>query len=136
MNIKNTKEIAEQLAQELPSRVYALTGELGAGKTTFAQFFLRALGVTEPITSPTFVIVKSYQLSVTRFTHAYHIDAYRLKDPHELLSLGFTDIINNPHAIVLIEWADRVRDLIPHDARWIHFQHGTRDDERMILLTS
>ena len=130
-SLEKTKERAEELASSLPARVYALVGNLGAGKTTFAQFFLRALGVKGPITSPTFVIIKKYilrpnplPLIPNPYIYAYHIDCYRLHDPQELLVLGFADILADPHALVLIEWADKVRDLLPQDAIWLDFSRG------------
>lgn len=139
-DLEKTKEKAEILAHTLPARIFALVGELGAGKTTFAQFFLRALGVSGPITSPTFVIIKKYILPPTlypqRYALAYHLDCYRLKNPYELQMLGFNDIIHHPQNVVIIEWADRVRDLIPQDALWIAFRHGGNDADRVISYSS
>ncbi len=121
ISLEKTKEKAEALARILPARVYALTGNLGAGKTTFAQFFLRALGVSGPITSPTFVIIKNYKLQTKNYKLVYHIDCYRLNNSEELLALGFAEIIADPEALVLIEWADKIKNLIPHDALWLDF---------------
>ncbi len=134
-----TKQRAEKLAQTLPSRVYALVGDLGAGKTTFVQFFLRALGIQGPITSPTFVIIKKYILYPTPphlYILAYHIDCYRLNNPQELMALGFAEILADPSAIIIIEWADRVRDLIPASAVWLYCTHGIKKDERIIKKQS
>lgn len=131
-SITETQKLAEDLARRMSARIYALVGELGAGKTTFTQFFLRALGVTEPIASPTFVIMKPYILHNLPYTRAYHIDCYRLENPRELLALGFQAIINDSHNIVIIEWADTIKDFIPPEAQWLYFEHGKRHTERII----
>lgn len=93
--------------------VLALHGDLGAGKTTFTQILARELGVTETVTSPTFVIMKTYQTTDPWFTTLVHIDAYRLKNSRELMVLGWDEILVDPHTIVCIEWPERVEDSIP-----------------------
>ncbi len=132
MKIGDTQNLAGKLAVELPSRIIALVGELGSGKTTFSQFFLRALGVESRITSPTFTIIKNYKLEAENYSAAYHIDCYRLKNTEELLALGFREILDNPKNIVLIEWADKIKELLPVDALWIKFEHGKNKYERII----
>lgn len=126
MTIKETQNYAEKLAASVSDtrRIFALVGDLGAGKTTFSQFFLRALGVTESVTSPTFVIMKSYKLKTKNYKLAYHIDCYRLKNSEELLSLGFAEILADTKNTILIEWADRVRDILPSTTVWIDFAHA------------
>ena len=96
--------------------VIALIGELGAGKTTFVQHFARACGITEPVLSPTFVILKKYG-------NLIHIDAYRLENSHELEKLGIHDLMADPNNVILIEWADRVSDILPTDTIKLHFHH-------------
>ena len=114
------------------STVFALSGELGAGKTTFLRGFARGLGVKTRITSPTFVLARRhrlprkipstiYQLPSTNYF--WHIDAYRLRNERDLASIDFQEIISDPHTIVAIEWADRVRKAIPRRAVWITFTH-------------
>ena len=90
--------------------IFALTGELGSGKTTFVQGFLRGLGVRKKITSPTFVITKSYKLKAKSYQTVYHIDCYRIKRPSELLKLGIKEILNDSRNIVLIEWAEKINN--------------------------
>ena len=120
----------------------ALQGELGAGKTTFSQGFARALGVKEKITSPTFVLMKIYELPchlspvTCHFRHFVHIDCYRLNSPKELADLGFKKILKDKTAIVLIEWAERVRRLLPKNAIWVKFEHGEKHNERIIKILS
>lgn len=101
--------------------VLALHGDLGAGKTTFTQALARALSVSEPVTSPTFVIMKGYKLDEQPFTEIVHIDAYRLEHSDELRRLGFLNLLTQPRTLVLIEWAEKVRDLIPPTAHNLTF---------------
>lgn len=91
-----------------------LSGELGAGKTTFTQAVARALGVSDPVTSPTFVLEKIYELPEgTPFKKLVHIDAYRLKSGSELKPLGFDEVMKDPGTLVLLEWPERVADALP-----------------------
>lgn len=85
-----------------------LSGELGAGKTTFAQAIARTLGVEGSVTSPTFVIQKVYVLPEGRFARLIHIDAYRLKELKELNAIGFGELMSKPENLVLLEWPERV----------------------------
>ena len=127
--------------------IIALQGDLGAGKTTFAQGFLKALGVKHHITSPTFLIVRKYEISTplarqvlrrgfTHFHHAYHFDLYRIKKPKEILDLGFKKIVSDSHAIVLIEWPECIKKILPKNIIWISFKHGKNEKERIIEITN
>ncbi len=114
-----TQKLGEELAKELRGgEVICLSGELGAGKTTFTQGLLKGLKARGPYTSPTFVVMKKYK-------NIYHIDAYRIKDK-DLLELGWEEMLaENPPAggnIIIIEWAERVRKIIPDNAIWINFK--------------
>ena len=98
--------------------VVGLYGNLGAGKTTFVQTVARSLGVEETVTSPTFVIEKIYDLSsleprVSNFDHLIHIDAYRLEKSEELLHLGWQEIVSDSKNLILIEWPERVAEIMP-----------------------
>lgn len=136
---RETGKAAALLAGELrPLRkgaaVVALVGDLGAGKTTFVQGFARALGVKENVLSPTFVLMKIYPLVMRRFRHLVHIDCYRTASPDELVHLGFRELVKDRGAIVLIEWADRIRSILPRNVFWVAFRHGGRPDHRTIKL--
>lgn len=149
---KETKEIAKDLAENLlkkPSEnsalVIGLSGDLGAGKTTFIQGFLKKLGIRKKITSPTFVIIKRFNISPfgrspemrqdSRFKNIYHIDCYRFKKPNEILKLGFKELIDNPQNIVLIEWAEKIRRLLPKkNVIWLKFDYGEKENERKIMI--
>ncbi len=134
---KETQKLAENLAkkstkkflQKEGSLVIGLEGELGAGKTTFVKGFAKGLGVKNKISSPTFVLMKNYKLKTTNYKLLYHIDAYRLKDHKDLNQLGAKEILNSPENIVLIEWSDRVKKILPKNYLKIHIDHidvGTR----------
>ncbi len=102
--------------------VIGLTGDLGAGKTTFAQGVARALGITDPVTSPTFVIEKIYRLENQPFKQLIHIDAYRLQSAHELRVLGFEEIVRDPSNLILIEWPEKVKEALPNDTQTTNFR--------------
>lgn len=126
-NLDEFKKTAEKFALGLTplsdrATVVGLYGDLGAGKTTFVQAVAKALGVTETVNSPTFLIVKSYKLQVKSFKTLVHIDAYRLKSSDELRKLRFADLLADPRNLILVEWADKVTDLLPKDPRQLHFE--------------
>ncbi len=104
--------------------VVGLYGDLGAGKTTFVQAVAKALGVSETVNSPTFLIFKRYQLPVTGsgYSSLVHIDAYRLKNSDELRRLRFSELLADPANLILVEWADRVADLLPKHHHQLHFE--------------
>lgn len=112
--------------------VFALKGDLGSGKTTFVQGFLRGLGIKSKITSPTFLIFKRFKVNNLRFKNAYHIDCYRIKKSKELLDLGLKEILNLSQNIVLIEWSEKIRRALPSNAIWIKFEHGKKEDQRIV----
>ncbi len=102
-----------------------LCGELGAGKTTFASGIGSGWGAREIVNSPTFVFVNEY--SDSRGRRLYHIDAYRLRDAADSQSIALDDLLGDPHGAVMIEWAERVKDVLPQDCLWIEL--ATIDDQ-------
>lgn len=114
--------------------VVALSGELGAGKTSLTQEIARQFGIKENVNSPTYVIMKKYKipLSTYGFRLLIHIDAYRLESEQELEKLGWQEIIAEPENLILIEWPERVKKLIPKDAVRISLEH--RDRSRSIRI--
>jgi len=95
--------------------IVALYGDLGAGKTTFTKSFAQAWGIEENVASPTFVIQRIYPLSNTVFQHFIHIDAYRLETGKELMHLGWKEIAEDSKNIIVIEWPEKVADILPDD---------------------
>ena len=116
--------------------IIKLTGELGAGKTTFAQGFAKALGVAHHITSQTFVIMRRYALKKNkRYENLYHVDAYRMKQLKEMHPLNIKEILINPKNIVLIEWAKNIEGSLLRGVSSIKFAHGKKENERIISTT-
>lgn len=94
-----------------PGEVYTLTGDLGVGKTVFTQGFAAGLGITEPVSSPTFTILQSYEEGSLPL---YHFDVYRIGDVEEMEEIGYEDCFYG-EGVCLIEWADLVREILPED---------------------
>lgn len=142
-NAKETQELAGKILRNVlggksrkTAAVLALEGELGGGKTTFVQGLAKALGVKEKILSPTFVIMKRFHVAC-RMPHVidlYHIDCYRIDDPRDLLDLGFDEIVKDSKNLIVVEWADKVKSIIPEDAIWVKFE-WVGEEERKIILT-
>lgn len=111
-----------------PADVIVLTGDLGAGKTTFAKGFGVALGITETITSPTFTLARQYEGG--RFP-LHHLDVYRLAGPDEAIDLAIPELIDSG-GVVLIEWGNIVAATLPDSYLELEISLGERDDDRVI----
>ena len=98
------------------SLVIALQGDLGVGKTTFVQEFGKILGVDGQITSPTFTIMKQYELIHEPFEQLVHIDAYRIESEGEVEPLRFSEIFQQPNIIVCVEWPEQIPSVVPDSA--------------------
>ncbi len=140
--VEGTHTIAKGLVHDMLKRraedekqavVVALYGELGSGKTTFAQKIASELGVSKTVISPTFVIERVYKIDAGTFTHFIHIDAYRLENADELRRLGFENIVSDPKNFIAIEWAEKVEDLLPKDVIRIYFEF-VDEEERKIKI--
>jgi tRNA threonylcarbamoyladenosine biosynthesis protein TsaE len=126
----DTRALAAELASlARPGDLVLLAGDLGAGKTAFVQGFGKALGVEEAITSPTFVIVHTYD---GRFP-VIHVDAYRLEHLQELLDLGIGEMLDHD-GVTLIEWGDVVIPAVPQEFLEVRIELGDGDDERVVRL--
>lgn len=109
-SLTDTHKLAQIIAGIIvPNFVIALSGDLGAGKTTLVREVLHALGISGNIKSPTFTYVEPYKLDNIDI---YHFDLYRLSDPEEWFDLGFDEYFINPH-VCFIEWAEKAKGLIP-----------------------
>lgn len=121
------------------SLIIALSGELGSGKTTFVQGLAEGFGIKQRIISPTFILVRRYEIGISNqelsVKSFYHIDLYRLETSPEaeVRNLGMDDIWRNSENIVVIEWAERIKNIVPKGAIWINFEH-LREESRRITV--
>lgn len=110
---EETFNLGESLGSKAsPGQIYTLTGDLGTGKTVFAQGFARGLGIEEYVNSPTFTILQVYEDGRVPL---YHFDVYRIEEPEEMEEIGYEDCFFGD-GVTLVEWADIIGDLIPEDA--------------------
>ena len=107
--------------------VVVLDGELGTGKTVFTKGLAVALGITEPVVSPTFTVVREYEATLP----LVHVDVYRLDHLQELHDLGFDDLVGS-EAVTVVEWGGRVSALLPADRLDVHLEPGDDDDDRSV----
>jgi tRNA threonylcarbamoyladenosine biosynthesis protein TsaE len=112
-----------------PGDVVSLAGDLGTGKTVFARGIVRALGVTDPVVSPTFTIVREYEGRVP----VVHVDVYRIDTFQELHDLGFEEVVRDD-AVTLVEWGDVIDGMLPGDRLDVRLAAGADDDERVIEI--
>ena len=122
-----TEALGAALAAELaPGTVVLLYGDLGAGKTVFSRGFARGLGITEPVSSPTYTIVQEYDSD----PRLLHFDAYRLADEDELYAMGYDDYLAE-NALLVMEWAELVADALPSERLEITI-HGSGTEVRTV----
>ena len=110
-NLADTQQFAFELCKLLKGgEVITLNGDLGAGKTTFTQFLAKELGISEPVTSPTFTLMNQYLDGRLKL---YHFDMYRIEEIDEILETGLTEYFGNTDAVCMIEWAENIKPLLP-----------------------
>ena len=127
---EETWKLAAELADNLgPGTVIALHGDLGAGKTCFIQGYAAALGIAEPVTSPTYTIIGEYEGRLP----LHHIDLYRLSGPEEALGLGLEEYFD-VNGITAIEWAERAEGLLPPDLLHIQIKVDTHTGTRTFRI--
>lgn len=134
-NAHQTLELGKNLARQLRGgEVIALTGELGAGKTTLVKGIAAGLGIKRPITSPTFLLLRVYRVREQKNIRQFiHVDAYRVKHPAELFDVGLDNYLGRPDTVTVIEWAERVRTLLPKRRIDIRLKLGTLQNYRQIV---
>jgi tRNA threonylcarbamoyladenosine biosynthesis protein TsaE len=137
---KGTEKLGEKIGKKIlkekldkTAKILVLEGDLGGGKTTFLKGFAKGLGIKEKILSPTFILFRKFQIPNSKFQNFYHIDCYRIEKPREILNLGFREIIKDPKNIVAIEWADKIKKILPRKALKIKFKILGKK-EREILI--
>lgn len=134
-NYKETRNAGFEFAKQLVGgEVILLKGELGAGKTTFMQGFAKGLGITKNIISPTFIIMRSYELSeAIKVRTLYHADLYRIEDEKDIYDIGLLDVMGDDASIVAIEWPEKMGSLLPKDHIRIHIEYKG-EHERTITI--
>lgn len=144
-SLADTEKLAGRIAANLNGgEVIALTGPLGAGKTTFVQMLAKVLGVKQKVKSPTFTVMNTYNINskvksqkskvqgkIQKLTLC-HIDAYRLKRVDELEAIGLDDYLGHPDVITVIEWAEKIKKVVPKNSQWIKFAFNK--NERIVLI--
>ena len=137
--MEETQALASEWLSSLGGRVtklgdkatiVGLSGDLGSGKTSFVQGVANALGITDNVTSPTFILERIYkivssanfQFPISNFQKLIHIDAYRLDNASELKHLGFEELVQDPGNLILIEWPERVQEALPPDIQTLKFE--------------
>ena len=131
---EETFDLGFKLGQEAEAgQVYCLEGDLGVGKTVFAQGFAKGLGIAEAVNSPTFTILQSYEEGRLPF---YHFDVYRIADVEEMDEIGYEDCFYGV-GVSLVEWPGRIREIIPENAVWISIEKDVERgfDYRRITVT-
>ncbi len=127
-----TQKVGKEFGQQLlPGDCVLLYGNLGAGKTTFVQGMAQGLEITKRIISPTFVIVRSYEIKKGMF---YHVDLYRIETKHDAEGTGLFDILKNEKSIVAIEWPEKLDGLLPFK-RWEVVCNYVDEQHRSISIT-
>jgi len=140
-----TRKIGQNLAKKFSklfkkkALIIGLEGDLGGGKTTFLKGFAKGLKIRKKILSPTFVVMKKFRITkdakkiAPQFRYFYHIDCYRIKKTKEILALGVGEIISDPQNIVIIEWADRIKGILPKDRISIKFQFINKNTRKIAI---
>ncbi len=127
-----TRSLAAKIASETPNgTVFALDGNLGAGKTVFASGFAAGLGITEPVSSPTFTIVQEYPYAGGMF---FHLDLYRIDNPEAALAFGIDEFLYAPDAISLVEWPERIDGLFPPGTIRVTIERTDQEETRKITI--
>jgi tRNA threonylcarbamoyladenosine biosynthesis protein TsaE len=126
--------LGEKLGSNLSGgAILALTGELGSGKTTWVQGLAKGLGIKKRIISPTFIIVRKYQIDKVK--NLFHVDLYRLEGDLEAEgdNLGLTEIWGDSQNVVVIEWAEKIKDLLPKQTKWVKFKYWGKNERKIII---
>ncbi|HLD01753.1 MAG TPA: tRNA (adenosine(37)-N6)-threonylcarbamoyltransferase complex ATPase subunit type 1 TsaE [Patescibacteria group bacterium] len=128
-----TKRLAKSILDGLSGNVIALNGDLGSGKTTFVQGLAKTLGVKKRILSPTFILMRTYNLSESKFTNLHHLDLYRIENSRDVEGLGLPEIISDINNLVVIEWAEKAEHLLPQKKVQMQFEYIDENRRRVTV---
>jgi len=139
-NIKEIKIISQKIIKYLNNNnldnatVLALHGNLGSGKTTLTQNIAKELGIDDMVNSPTFIIQKKYKIDDKKYNNLIHIDAYRITNIEEIKVLNLEKEINNKKNIIIIEWPNNIKEVLPDDIINLYIEHTKEEDIRDIRI--
>ncbi len=125
-SFEETQKLGEKIGSDLKTgAILALFGNLGSGKTTFVQGLAKGQGIKKRIISPTFIIVRNYELGIRNqeVKIFYHVDLYRVENEKEVQGLGIEEILNDQKSIIAIEWAEKIKELLPKKRIEIYFEY-------------
>ncbi len=137
-NLQETSEIAKEWYQNInplndEATIVGLYGNLGSGKTTFTQSLAKYINIKDSITSPTFVIEKIYKIENEKFKNLIHIDAYRLESGRELQNLDFEKIVEDKDNLIIIEWPENVKEILPENHIKIYCEFIDENTRKYII---
>lgn len=133
-SFEQTQQLGRDFAKNADElQVITLRGDLGSGKTTFVQGLAEGLGISQKIISPTFIIMRTYELKEKRKKFFYHVDLYRIESEKDIEGLGLLEIIKDPDTIVAIEWPEKIENLLPEKRSDILFNYIDGDDRKVIF---
>lgn len=136
-NAGETQAFAAELAKQKEDlQVITLSGDLGAGKTTFTQGFARAIGIKKHLISPTFIIMRTYQLPEdpqSKKNFFYHVDLYRIGGAADIEDLGLLEVIADPQNIVVIEWPEKIASALPKNRLDLSFTTVDGNSREIII---
>jgi len=129
-NAQETQKLGEKIGRDLnsgkiSSKILCLYGDLGSGKTTFLQGLAKGLGIKRRVVSPTFVFMKQYKPSF------YHVDLYRVNNVKEAKGLGLEELFNDSQSIVALEWAERIKEILPKKRIDIYFDYISENQRKI-----
>lgn len=128
------KDVYDNFSNLDKALLIELSGNLGAGKTTFTQQVAKILDIKETITSPTFVLMKKYSINFGQFKNLVHIDAYRIEDSSEISILNLPEIFQDKENLILLEWPEKIADVLPEKKITISFE--VVGEERAVEIVS
>jgi tRNA threonylcarbamoyladenosine biosynthesis protein TsaE len=131
-SVEDTRSLGAAMAElARPGDVLVLAGDLGTGKTAFAQGFARGLGVTDPVTSPTFILARTYEGRL----RLHHLDVYRLDHLQEAEDLGLAELVDD-RGVTLIEWGDVIAPTLPPEHLEVRLAYGAGSEDRTLRLAA
>ena len=133
---KQTFNFAKKFAKQLKGgEIIGLVGELGAGKTIFTKGLAAGLSIKQTVNSPTFVLMKIYPIRnpKSEIRNLIHIDAYRVKTEKDLIAIGAEEYFNRTDTIIIIEWADRVKKILPKKTRYVNIKNQGNNKRKFVI---